>query len=164
MQKYKLVLLRELSLLSRNLQWNNSLQAHEDTVLILCLLTVSHTYGTLETIIWLESSPGWAVHSKMASKRDRFIPKTHKGHRSDSDYCLSFHFILQTSNTHVTKQLMNKSPWLLSSTSLYLTKTNKGLQGFQLSRSKWTQSSHELQREVSSVSTPSSCWTFPWDT
>lgn len=160
MQKDKLVFLRESSLLSRKFQWNNSVQAHEDTVLILCLLTVSHTYGTLETIIWLESSPGWAVHSKMASKRDRFIPRTHKGHRSDADYCLSLHFILQTSITHATKQLANQSPWLLSSTSV--SQKNKGLQGFQLSRSKWTRSSHELQREVSSVSTPSSRWTCPY--
>ena len=70
-------------------QW---LQAHEYTVLILSLLTVSHTYGTLETVMCLESSLGWTIHWKTASKRDRFIPVTHKGHGSDAVNCTSpFH-------------------------------------------------------------------------
>lgn len=108
-----------MSLLSRKLQWNNGLQAPEDTVLILCLLTVSHTYGTLETKMQLDGSPGWAVHSKPASRGDRFIPRSHKGHGSYADSCLSLHFILQTSNTTATKELMNPSPWFLSAASLY---------------------------------------------
>lgn len=108
-----------MSLLSRKLQWNNGLQAPEDTVLVLRLLTVSHTYGTLETKMWLDGSPGWAVHSKPASRGDRFVPRTHKGHGSHPDSCLSLHFILHTSNATATKELMNQSLWFLPPASLY---------------------------------------------
>jgi len=68
------------------------LQAPEDTVLILCLSNVSHTYGTLEKKMWLDASPGRAVHLKPASRGNRFIPRTLKGQGSHADSCLSpFH-------------------------------------------------------------------------
>lgn len=84
-----------------------------------CFLIVSHSYGTLETEMWLDGSPGWAVHSKPASRGDRFIPRTHIGHKSHANSCLSLHFILQIDNTTVTKELMNQSPCFLYPASLY---------------------------------------------